>query len=274
MSYVLEEQFNSPNFRAGRPEGAPNVIVIHHWGADGQSHNGVIRELCAPGVEKSAHYIVSGRRVTCIVDPDDRAWHAGPGGNPRGIGIECRPECDDETFRTVAELIRDIRAVYGHLPLTGHRDYMATECPGRYYARLGELSQLADTIHASAPARPKRPAVGIRVDGYIGTVTVARLQTVLRTPEDGLISDQWSPNAQFYPAIMAAWPCPVRFGNADSGSHVVIALQKALGCPADGVIGCDTIRQWQKRLGVTADGYLGTTTGRAIQTALNRGRAF
>lgn len=274
MSYTLEEQFNSPNYRPGRPEGSPNVIVIHHWGSDGQSHNGVIRELCRPDVEKSAHYIVSGKRVTCIVDPDDRAWHAGPNGNPRGIGIECRPECDAETFRTVAELIHDLRATYGHLPLKGHRDIMATECPGRYYARLDELSHLADNF--TTPPRPRisTPRLGLPVDGYIGTQSVARLQTVLHTPEDGLISDQWSPNAQYYPAIMQSWPCPIRFGNADAGSQVIVALQNALGASADGVLGRDTIRAWQKRLGVTVDGYLGNSTGRAIQTALNSGRAF
>ena len=155
MSYKYQTQYDSPNYQKGRPAGAPAFIVIHHWGNDGGSHQGVVNWLCRPGGNSSAHYVVSDGLVTCIVDPDNRAWHAGSGGNPRGIGIECRPECSDGDFRTVAELIADLRGTYGNLPLKGHRDFMATGCPGRWYSRLGELSRLADQIRGGkAPARP------------------------------------------------------------------------------------------------------------------------
>lgn len=37
----------SPNYSPGRPAGAPNQIVIHHWGVDGQTHQGVVGYLCS-----------------------------------------------------------------------------------------------------------------------------------------------------------------------------------------------------------------------------------
>ena len=59
-----------------------------------------------------------------LVDPDDRAWHAGDGvgvgskGNDKGIGIECIRVSRTATYQTIAELIRDLRSVYGDLPLS------------------------------------------------------------------------------------------------------------------------------------------------------------
>ena len=157
-SYRYQTQYNSPNYQKGRPYGSPNCIVIHHWGIDGQSHQAVVNWLCRPNGNSSAHYVASAGLVTCIVDPDDRAWHAGRGGNPRGIGIECRPECSSGDFHTVAELIADLRSVYGHLPLKGHKDFMNTGCPGRWYSRLAELSALADSIKTGNPRPAPAPA--------------------------------------------------------------------------------------------------------------------
>lgn len=161
MAYKFDIQA-SGNYSKGRP-GPPRFIVIHHWGIDRQRHDNVARYLCRAGGNSSAHYVASAGRVTQLVDPDNRAWHAGRGGNPYGIGIECRPECTPDDFNTVAELIAELRRRYGPLPLHGHKDYMATACPGRWYPRLAELSALADqktkgTKPAPAPAKPATPA--------------------------------------------------------------------------------------------------------------------
>lgn len=145
----------SPNFSAGRPAGNPDKIVIHHWGADGQNHQAVVDFLCHPNGTSSAHYVASGGRVTQLVHDFDRAWHAGKLGNPRGIGIECRPEMSDEDFATVAGLIRAIRAEWGDLPLTGHRQFMNTACPGRWFDQLGRLDAAARGGAAPAPAAPE-----------------------------------------------------------------------------------------------------------------------
>ena len=61
--------------------------------------------------------------MACLVDPDDRAWACGDGvgvgsgGNDKSISIECNPRQSDGDNQTVAELVSNLRAVYGDLPL-------------------------------------------------------------------------------------------------------------------------------------------------------------
>ena len=193
----------SPNYSSGRPAGDPNVIVIHHWGADGQSHQGVVDYLCRANGDSSAHYVASAGRVTQLVHDYDRAWHAGPSGNPRGIGIECRPEMSDGDFATVAGLIRAIRAEWGDLPIRGHRDYMNTACPGRWYAQLANLDAAArggsvapTPTPTPAPSQPLTATDGqlvLDTDGIPGAATYSRFQQVMGTPIDGEIDDDDSP---------------------------------------------------------------------------------
>lgn len=105
-------------------------IVIHHWGALGQTHDGVVDFFCKTGPgETSAHFVVSAGRINCIVSPLDAAWHC-PGKNATHIGIECHPEATDADYATVAELVNFLRSTYGPLPLSMHRDWYNTACPG------------------------------------------------------------------------------------------------------------------------------------------------
>lgn len=157
MAYEYITKYNSPNFTRGREGNRPQYIVIHHWGADGASFWGVVNWLCRRGGNSSAHYVVEAGRVACIVDPDDTAWHASSWWyNLRSIGIECRPEMSDGDFATVAELIREIWKTYGKLPLIGHKDIVATGCPGRYYPRLAELKSMAENRAVTSPT-PSKP---------------------------------------------------------------------------------------------------------------------
>lgn len=152
MTYRYETAHTAAHFTPGRDGARIQRIVIHHWGSDGQTHDGVVRffETTAP---TSAHYVVSAGRVTCMVSCANTAWHAGSWqANTQSIGIECRPECTTADLETLAELVADIRKTYGHLPLIGHRDVIATACPGRYYQKLARISQRADQIAAGKPS--------------------------------------------------------------------------------------------------------------------------
>lgn len=151
-NYAVTDISQSPNYSPGRPYGPPDHIVIHHWGSDGQSHDGVVAYLCRFDGDSSAHYVASDGRVTQLVSDNDRAWHAGTSGNPTGIGIECRPEMTDGDVETVIGLIAAIRSEWGPLPLVGHCDHMPTTCPGRWYARLGEISDRANGSPTPTPA--------------------------------------------------------------------------------------------------------------------------
>lgn len=133
------------NYSQGREGLSPDRIVIHHWGADGQSHDGVVDFFTrGPGSGTSAHYVVSGGRITQICHDYDTAYHAGNWQiNLRSIGIECRPEASEEDVRTVAELVRRIRSEWGNLPISVHSDYYPTACPGRYHALIDRINQLS-----------------------------------------------------------------------------------------------------------------------------------
>lgn len=274
-NFAVTDVRQSPNYSPGRPAGAPNQIVIHHWGVDGQTHQGVVGYLCSRSNHgASAHYVASAGRVTQLVSDRDRAWHAGSSGNPRGIGIECRPEMSDGDFETVAGLVAAIRSEHGDLPLRGHRDHMSTACPGRWYARLRDLDararQIAGGAAPAAPAPAPAASGGLAVDGVIGWASIRALQAALGTPVDGEVWGQWAPNRVYVPAAGGGWV----WDRSGSGSAVIRALQAALGVGVDGLIGPDTVRAWQARLGVAVDGYLGAVTARAIQTALNAGRVW
>jgi len=142
MAYQSITNFTSPN-QSSRGGARISSITIHHWGVKGQKFQNVVNYLCRPGGTSSAHYVVEDGRVACIVAPGRRAWHSGNNvGNDTSIGIECRPEATDGDYATVAELVRNLRAVYGDLPLKRHSDWKNTACPGAWdLARIDRLAR-------------------------------------------------------------------------------------------------------------------------------------
>lgn len=125
-------------------------IVIHHWGTLGQQHQDVVNFFVDGPGSTSAHFVVSAGRIDCLVSPADAAWHSGNAvGNATTIGIECRPEATDADYATVAELVRYLREQYGTLPLSPHRQWNATACPG-----VWDLDRI-DRLAGSAAINPQ-----------------------------------------------------------------------------------------------------------------------
>ena len=153
MSYKWETHKNSPNYTPagqvfatwGRPR-TIEAIAIHWWGDPNQnpSFDNVVDYLCRPGGASSAHLVATGtgRRVSCLIDFADASW-ATNSANPYTISIECDPRCRDEDYDVVAELIAQLRQVYGNLPLVPHRQFVSTACPGNY--DLDRLNRIAAT---------------------------------------------------------------------------------------------------------------------------------
>lgn len=153
MSFKWETHRNSPNYTPnnrvfatwGRPR-TIEAIAIHWWGDPNQnpSFDGVVDYLCRPGGGSSAHLVASGtgRRVSCLINFADASW-ATNSANPYTISIECDPRCRDEDYDVVAELIAQLRQVYGNLPLVPHKQFVATACPGNY--DLDRLNRIAAT---------------------------------------------------------------------------------------------------------------------------------
>ena len=138
MSYEFITDYNANAFTSGREGNKIDKIVIHHWGATGQTFESVCNWFCNPACSTSAHAVVEEGRVACLVAYDDTAYHAGDwNANLTSIGIECRPEMSDGDLETLCEYIADLWKLYGVLPLHGHKDFVSTACPGKYYDKLG-----------------------------------------------------------------------------------------------------------------------------------------
>ena len=169
MSYQDITQYNAACYTSGRPYGITSITI--HWWGDPNDHptfEGVIQTFTSGARGTSAHYVAEAGRVACLVAPGDRAWACGDGiginsgGNDKSISIECNPRQSDGDYQTIAELVRDLRAVYGDLPLYPHNHWFNTACPGSY--DLGRIDRIArglpDTGHAApVPAQAAQPAL-------------------------------------------------------------------------------------------------------------------
>lgn len=64
--------------------------------------------------------------------------HSGPAGNGDSIGIVLTGNFEtgkptEEQMNALVELIKDLRSRYGNLSVIGHKDVVATACPGRNF---------------------------------------------------------------------------------------------------------------------------------------------
>lgn len=267
MALKIDTSRRSANYSAGRPKGKPNFIVIHHWGIDGQKFDNVVRYLCRANGNTSAHYVVEAGRVAEIVSPDNRAWHAGAKGNPRGVGIECRPEMSAGDLETVAQLIAHLWKRYGYMRVYQHKDFMSTSCAGRWGSRLAWLEMRAEEIKSGAAGL-------LAVDGVAGPNTVRALQGWLGTTKDGVISSQPLGVRDSWPALTA-----VETSSKPLGSLAVRQLQTRLAQDnpgaADGLLGPKTAAALQRFLNrelgaaLAVDGVAGPLTIKALQRFLN-----
>ena len=166
MSYRFDRASGAPSSTRAHYRAAekPTGITIHHWGRYGQTHDAVVDYLTRPGAGASAHAVVSGGRVTQLVDYLRAAWHSGSTvGNGTTIGLECRPEMTPEDWRTLVELCADLEEKYGTMRYFRHSDWKATACPGKYGSRIGELVNAVNAEHARrATSRGRMVDLAIR----------------------------------------------------------------------------------------------------------------
>lgn len=162
-------------------------------------------------------------------------------------------------------------------PVNGHRDYASTACPGKnLYKHLDALEDWTDVdgpIFVDNPVTPTIPS-GLKVDGFWGGVTTARLQRVLGTTVDSIVSSQTAAWRNQNPGLTTGW----RWVTQGIGSKVITALQTdVLELPSgqrDGLIGPYTIRRLQAHLGTPVDGILSRESKAimALQRRLNEGK--
>ncbi|HBG02091.1 MAG TPA: N-acetylmuramoyl-L-alanine amidase [Firmicutes bacterium] len=104
-----------------------SAATIHGW-HQGQGWIGI-----------GYHYVIRANGAIERGRPEDSIGsHAGPQGNGDSIGIVLTGNFEigaPATAQVVAlvELIKDLRNRYGNLTVIGHKDVMATACPGRNF---------------------------------------------------------------------------------------------------------------------------------------------
>lgn len=166
MSYKLEVRETSnqsprSNFGASSK---PTGVTIHWWGSPsaGATHDGVVSWLRgrAGGTNNrnsSAHYVVSGNRVTRLAAETRATWHAGNRrGNGTTIGIEMHPRMSNQDWNTLVELCVDIERRHGSMKYYRHMDWKATACPG-VYANM--IKKLVDDVNAAhGGKKPSAPS--------------------------------------------------------------------------------------------------------------------
>lgn len=120
---------------------ATKRVVIHHSASGDISSETIHRwHLDRRWIGIGYHYVIRQNGDIETGRPEDTVGaHAGAGANPDSIGI-CLVgnfEHDKPTaaqMKSLAWLIKNvIYAKYGVLPIQGHKDHMATACPGRYF---------------------------------------------------------------------------------------------------------------------------------------------
>lgn len=286
-AYKYVTEYTSPNQNARNRKIAG--ITCHWWGRpSGQNPLGIVNWLCDKRAGTSAHYVVSEGTVWCIVDPDRRAWHAGNSrANHDQIGIELDPNQSRRaaTERTAAALIADLRAVYGNLPLSPHRRWTSTQCPGNW--DLGRLDRLARgvkpgvsgggaTVPAPKPASKPASDGKLVVDGRWGVATSKALQSFLKSKghNPGAIDGRMGPKS--WRALQEYLRAPYKDGKISRQSYRHTELGNGIspnGWEYTGrkSRGSQTIELLQKWAGASVDGVLYEGTTRAVQRKLNAG---
>lgn len=162
------------NYTAGRPQGAPDHITVHHMaGVLSAAQCGAVFQR--PGRGRSAHYgIGNGGEIANYVDENDTAWSDNNwNSNCKTISIETANSenggewpVGEAAFNSLVKLVADIakrnglgRLVPG-VNLCWHSMYTQTTCPGNHLrGRMHELAERANAINeaASAPAPAPQP---------------------------------------------------------------------------------------------------------------------
>lgn len=155
-------------------------------------------------------------------------------------------------------------------------------CPGdAKIAQIPTIFAMSQGAVAPAPTPDPTPPVpaptptppapsGIDVDGYWGSGTTRRLQEVLGTPVDGVVSSQHAAIRTKNPGLRTGWQWVTR----PQGSLVIKEVQRRMGMSkVDGIIGPDTIKALQRRMGTPVDGVVsnGSLMVQELQRRLNRG---
>lgn len=106
-------------------------ITVHWWGDNtgASNHNNIVNYFMRRK-DGSVNYIVSDKKITMMVHPNNVAWTS-QAGNPTTISIEFQPTLSAEGYKRGGWLINELEKKYKKtLKLYKHSDWTSTACPG------------------------------------------------------------------------------------------------------------------------------------------------
>ncbi len=274
---VIVDIISSDNaeIRPGRKM-IPRYITDHDTGNKGRganalAHNQYLHNMASyhPRDTKSVswHITVDEQTIIQHLPLDEIAWHCGDGVNGKGnltsIGVEKCMNVDGNRQLTEENAI----ALYVYLNLTlkitanniyPHQYWSGKNCPAVILQREGSFNKFRKRIEMairesneteknSNTLKSTSTIKTLKIDGYLGELTIRALQRYFGTPVDGVISKP---------------------------STVIKALQKLLNVTADGYFGAVTISAMQQRFGTPVDGFISkpSLVIKELQRKLNKGR--
>lgn len=147
-------------------------IIFHHSATNGDVSAATVHgwHLNNGWLGIGYHYLIRTNGIIEIGRPENVIGsHSGSAGNSNGIGV-----CVAGNFMTSnptqtqllasIELVKDIYTRYGVLPVIGHRDVMATACPGVNFP----LEKIRQAVRKNAPCPEVNIVVaGQKLQGYL-----------------------------------------------------------------------------------------------------------
>lgn len=111
-------------------------ITWHWWNTPSAVKDSDHDNICNYILNKAANgtgsvnYVLSNKKITLIVNPDNVAW-ASQGGNPTTISVELSPHLNAEGYKKAGWLFNELEGRYGKtLKHYKHSDWFSTACPG------------------------------------------------------------------------------------------------------------------------------------------------
>jgi hypothetical protein len=276
--------WRSPIYRVAMSE--KDNFLVHYHGGKPAAQRGV---YVARNVEKiHLDNGWAGVGYNFMVDMDGKVYEGRgwdgvgsqcPGFNRSGVGVYVAVGGDQvptpEALRSVVALRDEVVRRRGGAGVRemGHKDGIATSCPGTYLYRWVhdgmQVSGYTGGGGMTAPT-PKPPAApkpstssALVVDGKLGPNTIKRWQKVMGTPQDGVISRP----STLVKAVQR------RLNTKGAG---LVVDGKGIGRNDDGDYGpTKTVKALQRYLGTTADGVLSHPSSnavKALQRRLNTGK--
>lgn len=157
---------------------ARSGITIHWWGdGTGANNHDNIVNFFLRRKDGSVNYVLSDRKITQMVAPDNVAWTS-QSGNATTISIEHQPTLGAEGYKKSGWLVAMLENKYKRrLTLYPHKYWFSTACPGSI--DINRIRREADKWHSGAydpkpaptpkpvpkptPIPPKPPTVNLKI---------------------------------------------------------------------------------------------------------------